>query len=223
MRMRRGKRWRLLNRMRRRGGDFDGDNIHHAGRDSSVGVATRYGLDGPGIEFLWGRDFPHPSIPAPGAHPTSYTMGTGSFPGVKRPGRGVDHPPHLAPRLKKEWSYTSTPLLGLRGQFYVELQWPEVFWGIRSPLLQYRNSQPSHTRASKSPRHRTPHRATLFQCTPAQLTSGTQMFLSPLHPTFLKSTKNVESPFIRLWNATFALEQAMMAQRGRRGTTLFFL
>jgi len=29
-------------------------------------------------------------------------MGTGSFPGVKRPRRGVDHPPHLAPRLKKE-------------------------------------------------------------------------------------------------------------------------
>jgi hypothetical protein len=27
------------------------------------------------------------------AHPASYTMGTGSFPGVKRPGRGVDHPP----------------------------------------------------------------------------------------------------------------------------------
>jgi hypothetical protein len=25
-----------------------------------------------------------------------------SFPGVKRPGRGVDHSPHLAPRLKKE-------------------------------------------------------------------------------------------------------------------------
>jgi len=37
-----------------------------------------------------------------GAHPASYTMGTGSFPGVKGPGRGVDHPPHLAPRLKKE-------------------------------------------------------------------------------------------------------------------------
>jgi hypothetical protein len=28
----------------------------------------------------------------PGAHLTSYTMGTGSFPGVKRAGRGVDHP-----------------------------------------------------------------------------------------------------------------------------------
>jgi len=29
-------------------------------------------------------------------------MGTGSFPGVKRPGRGVVYPPHLAPRLRKE-------------------------------------------------------------------------------------------------------------------------
>jgi hypothetical protein len=40
----------------------------------------------------------------PGAHPASCTMGTGSCPGVKRPGRGVDHPPHIAPRLKKESS-----------------------------------------------------------------------------------------------------------------------
>ena len=31
------------------------------GRDSSVGIATRYGLDGPGIESLWAPDFPHPS------------------------------------------------------------------------------------------------------------------------------------------------------------------
>ena len=44
-------------------------------------------------------------------------MGTGSLPGVKRPGRGVDHPLHLAPRLKKEFSYTSTPPLGFRGLF----------------------------------------------------------------------------------------------------------
>ena len=34
------------------------------GRDSSVGIATRYGLGGPGIEFQWRRDFPHPSSPA---------------------------------------------------------------------------------------------------------------------------------------------------------------
>ena len=36
------------------------------GLDSSVGLATRYGLGGPGIEYRWGRDFPHPSRPAPG-------------------------------------------------------------------------------------------------------------------------------------------------------------
>ena len=35
----------------------------------------------------------------PGAYPASYTMGTVSFPGVNRPGRGVDH---LPPTLKKE-------------------------------------------------------------------------------------------------------------------------
>jgi len=27
-----------------------------------------------------------------GAHPASYKIGTGSFPGLKRPGSGVDHP-----------------------------------------------------------------------------------------------------------------------------------
>jgi len=50
----------------------------------------------------------------PWAHPASYD-GYRIFLGVKRPGRGVDHQPHLVPRLKEEYSYTSTPLLGLRG------------------------------------------------------------------------------------------------------------
>jgi len=31
------------------------------------------------------------------------------FPGAKQPGRGADHPPHPAPRLKKEYSYNSPP------------------------------------------------------------------------------------------------------------------
>jgi hypothetical protein len=86
-------------------------------RDSSVGIATRYGLDGQGIEFRWEARFSAPVQKGQGAHPASYTMGTGSFPGVKRPGRGVDHPSHLAPRLKKEKSYNCTPPLGLRGLF----------------------------------------------------------------------------------------------------------
>jgi hypothetical protein len=36
------------------------------------------------------------------ACPASYTMGTGSLPGVKWLRCGIDHPPHLVPRLKKE-------------------------------------------------------------------------------------------------------------------------
>ena len=51
-------------------------------RDSSVGIATRYGLDGPGIESQWGAKFSAPVQTGPGAHSASYTMGTGSFPGV---------------------------------------------------------------------------------------------------------------------------------------------
>ena len=63
-------------------------------RDSSVGVATRYGLDGLGVESRSVRDFPHPSRPA--LEPTQPPIQW-----VKRPGRGVYHLPHIAPRLKK--------------------------------------------------------------------------------------------------------------------------
>jgi hypothetical protein len=35
-------------------------------RDNSVGIATRYELDGRGIVSWWELDFPHPSIPALG-------------------------------------------------------------------------------------------------------------------------------------------------------------
>jgi hypothetical protein len=36
------------------------------GPDSSVGIVTGYRLDGPGIKFRWGRDFPHLSRPVLG-------------------------------------------------------------------------------------------------------------------------------------------------------------
>jgi len=55
----------------------------------------------------------------PGAHPASYTMGAGSISGVKRPGRGVDHPPPLAPGLKKEYSYTSAPRCVFMGGYTI--------------------------------------------------------------------------------------------------------
>jgi hypothetical protein len=48
----------------------------------------------------------------PEAHPASCTMGTRSFQGVKRPGRGADHPPPCSTEAKKEYSYTSTHPLG---------------------------------------------------------------------------------------------------------------
>ena len=63
------------------------------GRDSSIGIATRYWLDCPRIESRWEARFSAPVQTGPGAHPASYTMGTGSFLEVKRPGRGVVHPP----------------------------------------------------------------------------------------------------------------------------------
>jgi hypothetical protein len=39
------------------------------GPDSAVGIANRYGLDGPGIESRRGRDFTRPSKPALGPTP----------------------------------------------------------------------------------------------------------------------------------------------------------
>jgi len=63
-------------------------------RDSSVGIATRYRLDGPGIESRWeGAWFGAPFQAGPGTHPASYTKCTRALPGVKRSERGVDHPP----------------------------------------------------------------------------------------------------------------------------------
>ena len=56
------------------------------GWDSSVGIATRYGLDGTGIESRWGARFSAPVQTGPGAHSAFCTTGTGSFPGGKAVG-----------------------------------------------------------------------------------------------------------------------------------------
>ena len=58
----------------------------YVGRGSSVGIATRYGLDGPGIESWWGARFSASVQTGPGAYPASCTMGTGSFLGGKAAG-----------------------------------------------------------------------------------------------------------------------------------------
>jgi len=48
-----------------------------------------------------GARFSAPVQTCPGSQPASYTMGTGSFPGVKWPGRGVDHPPPSSAEVKE--------------------------------------------------------------------------------------------------------------------------
>ena len=70
----------------------------YEGRNSSVGIADRFGVDVRGSNPGGGRDFPHKSRPALGTTHPSMLWGNGSFPGVKRPGRGADRPPSIAPR-----------------------------------------------------------------------------------------------------------------------------
>jgi hypothetical protein len=70
-------------------------------RNSVFGIATHYGLDDPGIEFRLGARFSASVKTSSEAYPASYRMRTRSFPGVKRSGRGVNHTPHLAPKINK--------------------------------------------------------------------------------------------------------------------------
>jgi hypothetical protein len=73
---------------------FDFFTISVVGRNSAVGIATRYGLDGPGIESRWGaRFFRIRSDLIWGPPSLLYDGYRVTFSGIKRPARGVDHPP----------------------------------------------------------------------------------------------------------------------------------
>jgi hypothetical protein len=74
----------------------------YVGRNSVVYITAGYELDGPGFEFS-------------GAHSASYAIGTGSFPGVKRPGRCVNHLPASSAEVKEKVGLYTYPLLGVRG------------------------------------------------------------------------------------------------------------
>jgi hypothetical protein len=120
------------------------------GPGSSVGVATGYGLDGPGIESRWGgARFSAPIETGPGTHPASCTMGTGSFPGVKS-GRGVTLTPPpslLVPLVMKEKSYTSAPPMGrtactelqclYKGALYLTLFRSPITKPVKYPYSSY--------------------------------------------------------------------------------------
>ena len=59
------------------------------------------------------------SLPTgPRAHLASYTMGTGSFPGVRRSGRGVDHPLSYSAEAKERVELYIYSNSGLHGLFY---------------------------------------------------------------------------------------------------------
>jgi hypothetical protein len=86
-----------------------------------------------------GCDFSHVQT-GPGAHPASCTVGTGSFPGVKRPGRGADHPPPSSAGVTKGKSYTCIHPLGqfrpVTGLLCVVLHMRTHFCSFKGLLLQ---------------------------------------------------------------------------------------
>ena len=65
---------------------------------------------------MWAR-FSAPVQAGLGAYLASCTMDTGSFPGVKRPGRGVDHPPPSSAEVKERVELYRFFPMGLRGMF----------------------------------------------------------------------------------------------------------
>jgi len=64
----------------------------NVGPDSLVGIATRCGLDRPGVEYRSGSDLPHPSRPS---------LGPTQPPAQWMPGMKLTTHPYLAPKLKK--------------------------------------------------------------------------------------------------------------------------
>ena len=70
------------------------------GRYSSVGIATRCRLDGPGIESVEGEIF-RIRLDRPWDAPSLLYNGYRVFPGVKRPRRGVDHPLPTSAEVKE--------------------------------------------------------------------------------------------------------------------------
>ena len=91
--------------------------IHTRGPGSSVGIVTGYGMDGPGMESQWGRNFPHLSRPALGPPSFMYNWYR-VFPGGKeRPWRVADpSPPSSAVGHERLELYLYSPY-GLYGLY----------------------------------------------------------------------------------------------------------
>ena len=125
------------------------------GRHSAIGIATLYGLEASGDR---GGGFSALVRTGPGPHLAPCTMDTGSFSGVKRPGRSVDHPPSSSAEVEGRvefplWAFVAC----LRVKFTFTLTfdfiqaaggitlpgdirstWRKLFVRIKSHMLQYR-------------------------------------------------------------------------------------
>ena len=73
-----------------------------SGPGSVVGTATGYGLDGPGMESRWGRDFPHLSRPVLGPTQSPIKWVPGLSRGKKRRGPDADPSPPSSAVVMKE-------------------------------------------------------------------------------------------------------------------------
>ena len=81
---------------------------------SSVGIATGYGLDGPGIESRWGEIF-RTCSDRPWGPPSLLYNGYRVFPGSKeRPGRDAELSPLLVPWSRKSRTIPLLPLRAVR-------------------------------------------------------------------------------------------------------------
>jgi hypothetical protein len=97
------------------------------GRDSSVGIATRNGLGGPGIESRWGEIFRTRQDRPWGPPSLLYFECRDFFPGVKRPGRGVKHPPASSTEVKER---VEQYLYSHSGLSWPVLGWTRLLWNI---------------------------------------------------------------------------------------------
>ena len=105
--------------------------VTSAKRVALIFIWTRHCLDGPGIEYRWGRDFPHPSRPAVGPTQRSLQWVPGIYRRVKRPGRGADHPPSSSVEIKERvelylpslWAFVACSRVNFTFTFYVKIIW----------------------------------------------------------------------------------------------------
>jgi len=88
--------------------------ILYCGLDSSVGIVTDYGLDGPGSN-PGGDEIFSPSVSAMGLTQLPVKWVPGLSWGKVRPERAVDHSPPSSATVMGEYSYTSTHPLGHTG------------------------------------------------------------------------------------------------------------